>query len=69
MKRMAAVQPNTILWRHESPLTALLLLDRDWCGVYADEAGYRLFVRREFFETRGDLQAEDCPREAAAAQD
>jgi len=44
-----AVKPNTILWRVESPLTALLLESPDWCLVHKDgsqEKGHVVFSKK-----------------------
>ena len=46
------VQPNTILWKWESPLTSILLEGGKWClvgssGTAAD--GFVVFLKREYF--------------------
>jgi len=62
------VQPETILWKTESPFTTLLLEDDQWCVVYRfgekermEERGYSVFVTRAYFDTRAEeFISEDC---------
>lgn len=59
-----AVQPQTILWRQESPLVALLIESDQWCRVFQSggtRADYSVFIsRQEFEKRRGELVAPDC---------
>ena len=62
------VQPQTVLWRNESPLTAILLaLPQEWRRVYCwgrPADGFSVFVRTAYFESRGGaLAAADCGAE------
>lgn len=63
------VQPKTILWRPESPLTSLLLLDPEWCLVHRSgdlEKGFVLFVlEQELQRLSFDLPRIGCPSESA----
>ncbi|RMD87792.1 MAG: hypothetical protein D6808_00820 [Candidatus Dadabacteria bacterium] len=46
-----AVKPNTVLWRTEGPLTAILKETGNWCMVYRDgdlDRGHVVFVKEEF---------------------
>ena len=63
------VKPNTVLWKSESPLTSLLLLDPEWCEVYRSgsaEQGFAIYVKREVFEQRkAELDSADCGKNPA----
>jgi hypothetical protein len=58
------VQPKTILWRQGSAFVSLLLLDPDWCRVFAtgsSENDFVLFVSRaDFQKRRSELSSIDC---------
>ena len=50
------VEPNTILWRTEAPLTSILLEREEWCRVFSQgngERAYSVFVKKEII-------GEDC---------
>lgn len=50
------VNPETILWRNRSPLTAILLASGEWCRVFANgsqEVGHSVFVRAAEAGTEG----------------
>jgi hypothetical protein len=58
------VQPKTILWRQGSAFVSLLLLDPDWCRVFATGSGENDFVlfipRDDFRKRRSELSSIDC---------
>lgn len=58
------VNPGTVLWPTESPLTSILLAGNDWCLVYwtgDQDEGYSVFVKREYWsEHQADLASENC---------
>jgi hypothetical protein len=61
------VQPNSVIWKNGSPLTALLTQDLQWCRIYCDgndTLGYSVFVKREYFLKNRDYfwKPEDCPK-------
>jgi hypothetical protein len=59
-----AVQPQTILWRQESPFVALLLQSDQWCRVFQSGpkgGDYSVFItRQEFEKRRSEFVAPDC---------
>ncbi|MCB0333702.1 MAG: hypothetical protein KDD55_09410, partial [Bdellovibrionales bacterium] len=59
-----AVDPQTILWRAESPTSNILLNNTDWCLIYrsgSNEEGYLLFVKHAFYEAnREKYKSENC---------
>lgn len=58
------VEPGTVLWPTESPLTTILLQKETWCRVYQtgnQHEGYSVFVHKDFFITRADsLTSDNC---------
>lgn len=64
------VNPNTIIWRAESPLNAILFNSPSWCLVRKDEnkkVGYNVFLRRDQWESRSaSLPALNCKAEPKA---
>ncbi|MGI6524862.1 MAG: hypothetical protein ACOX2O_06155 [Bdellovibrionota bacterium] len=59
------VQPETVLWKTDTPLTTLLLESPEWCRVHLfgdEEKGFSVFVKAEYFKTRPDLTSNDCKR-------
>lgn len=64
------VNPQTILWKAESPLVSILRNDSAWCHVFLAgdyDQGYALFIRREEFEKRRDvLNADNCGKPGAS---
>ncbi len=64
-----AVEPQTILWRAESPASNILLNDTDWCLIYrsgSKEQGYLLFVRQDYYRAHGEkYESENCDIETA----
>jgi hypothetical protein len=58
------VQPKTILWRQGSAFVSLLLLDPEWCRVFAtgtSENDFALFIPRvEFHKRKSELSSIDC---------
>lgn len=63
-KYIEAVNPKTILWKAESPLTSILRNNSQWCHVYLAgdyKDGFVIFLLREEFEKRrGELNADNC---------
>lgn len=62
---LEAVQPATVLWRNESPLISILLMDPSWCRVYQDgvgEDGYSVFVKSSYLDSvlSGGRSSDDC---------
>ncbi len=59
-----AVQPQTILWRQESPFVSLLVESDQWCRVFQSgvtRRDYSVFISRQEFERRkGEFVAPDC---------
>jgi hypothetical protein len=59
-----AEKPQTVLWKSESPLLAILLASKEWCLVNrsgSEKEGFVVFVSREQFERRKEeLKAENC---------
>lgn len=57
--------PKTILWKLESPLSALLIESPEWCEVFRDgdvEVGHIVFVERKEYERNfSELPSPDCP--------
>lgn len=64
------VRPNTILWKNESPLLAILRNGSEWCHVYQSgtkDSGYSLLVRKEFFDRHSsELRADNCGQAGAS---
>ncbi len=58
------VKPNTIVWKTESPLTNILLSNREWCRVFREgtlDEGFSVFVSNGYFqEHRGELSSDNC---------
>lgn len=60
---LTLVNPQTILWKTESPLTAILSYGSEWCLIYQSgtrEEGYSIFVKHDFFNQNPDLSADNC---------
>lgn len=73
------VNPQTVLWRKESPLVSILLERSEWCLVHESRAvdarrkrqddssynkrGYVVFVSKEQFLNRVELESTNCSRE------
>ena len=60
------VKPETVLWRRDSPLLAILTATNDWCQVFetvdANEMGYVVFLKRERLEQRPtEFSSPNCP--------
>ncbi len=63
-KYIEAVQPKTILWKTESPLTSILRNNSQWCHVFLAgdyKQGFAIFLAHEEFEKRrAELKADNC---------
>ncbi len=63
-KFIEMVQPNTILWKWESPLTSILLEGGKWCSVFRSGTvsdGFVVFLKKEYFSAhRVDLSTVRC---------
>ena len=57
------VKPETIIWKNHSPLTTLLLHEKEWCRVFyyvAGKGGYSVFVKRSYWLTHQSLGSDNC---------
>ncbi|MCB0339175.1 MAG: hypothetical protein KDD53_06210, partial [Bdellovibrionales bacterium] len=57
----ALVNPKSVLWRNEGPLTAILMESPEWCLAYQDgtpERGYSVFVEHKSVNS---LKVKGCP--------
>lgn len=63
-KFIELVQPQTILWKWESPLTSILQEGRDWCLVFHSGIptdGYVVFLSRSYYaEHSAELTSVKC---------
>lgn len=53
------VKPQTIIWRNEGPLVAILQQKPEWCQVYEQglpDRGYSIFIKREAFDLSKELK-------------
>jgi hypothetical protein len=61
---LTKVQPKTIIWRHGSPLVAILFASKEWCRVFATGSGDNDFVmfvsHEEFMRRRADFSSINC---------
>lgn len=58
------VQPQTILWRTESPLTSILENNQEWCLIYrsgSTENGFSIYIKHELFVARKpEFSSDNC---------
>jgi hypothetical protein len=58
------VKPQTVLWKRDSPLCAVLIESPEWCSVFrsgTETLGYEIFVSKQQYDKRaGELQSSDC---------
>jgi hypothetical protein len=61
---LAKVNPKTIIWRHGSPLVAILFASKEWCRVFATgsrDNDFVMFVsHEEFMRRRSDFSSINC---------